>query len=494
MTVEKLETQDVELNGDGANEGDALLGNSNNTQDVEFSSGGGGPDEGDALLGSNSSQSKKKKWRGGGKSLFSFFKRDKKGRRGHLRKESSVMQVISQRLEVVGEDVAETAVDVQNAFVEELQEADRGDVYFLDMSMTRSLSVPPDKLQAFAKEAAPSSMRRLVGIPEEEEEEPTKGGLPLVPFLSLLSAVAAVSSNGTALSLQKGVAPPLKLYWKMTATATALAFFAGKGIYNDGGFPTLSPAHWIAFMLAVVCFVILSLAFVIAIQYTSIGNAVIFANSQALLLLIGKAFTGTPIVWMEGTGALVAFSGALICAGTESTPPGTEDKLSLSMIGNALALLAAVGGVGYLTFAKSVRHTMSVNLFMFLIMFSGSFLVLAYMLITTSSGELTFDMNAYTGMFGWMNPRVDRLAIELWIVIVCNMAGTMGFLNAMQYFDNIVIAVATLLEPMAASLIAFALHVGELPNAIGWIGNILVVIGTVGVVAPSVNSGDGGGH
>jgi drug/metabolite transporter (DMT)-like permease len=83
--------------------------------------------------------------------------------------------------------------------------------------------------------------------------------------------------------------------------------------------------------------------------------------------------------------------------------------------------------------------------------------------------------------------------IELWIVIVCNLTGTMGFLNAMQHFDNLIIAVATLLEPMVASLIAFALGVGELPGVMGWIGNILVVIGTVGVVYPSVDSG-GGGH
>ena len=39
----------------------------------------------------------------------------------------------------------------------------------------------------------------------------------------------------------------------------------------------------------------------------------------------------------------------------------------------------------------------------------------------------------------------------------------------------------------------FALGVGELPGVMGWIGNILVVIGTVGVVYPSVDSG-GGGH
>jgi drug/metabolite transporter (DMT)-like permease len=60
----------------------------------------------------------------------------------------------------------------------------------------------------------------------------------------------------------------------------------------------------------------------------------------------------------------------------------------------------------------------------------------------------------------------------------------MGFVRAMQYFDNIIISVATLLEPMLATLIAVALGVGELPGTMGWIGNGLVAIGTLAVVYP----------
>jgi drug/metabolite transporter (DMT)-like permease len=63
----------------------------------------------------------------------------------------------------------------------------------------------------------------------------------------------------------------------------------------------------------------------------------------------------------------------------------------------------------------------------------------------------------------------------------------MGFVRAMQYFDNIIISVATLLEPMAATLIAFALGVGELPGTMGWTGNCLVAIGTLAVVYPSID-------
>ena len=62
-----------------------------------------------------------------------------------------------------------------------------------------------------------------------------------------------------------------------------------------------------------------------------------------------------------------------------------------------------------------------------------------------------------------------------------------GFVRAMQYFDNIIIAVATLLEPMIATKIAFGIRVGELPGTLGWAGNLLVVLGTLFVVYPSID-------
>jgi len=448
-----------------------------------------GIDEEEPLLGNTQEHSRKSKFR---QKLSSLWKGAKPSalKRGHHRRQSSVKEIITEGLEAVGIEVQLSAVDARDAFVEELNDADHGDLYFLDMNLTRSLAVPPTDLREFLKES--TSLRRITEEEEEEEsvkEELKPKGLPLLPFLSLLAAVLAVSSNGSALSLQKGVPASLKLYWRMTATALALSFVAVKSLVYDGR-PTLTGSQWISFGLAVCCFVFQNLSFVIAIRYTSIGNAVIFANSQALLLLAGKAFIGTPIVFMEGSGALVAFAGAILCASGESSPAGQEDH-NLALIGDGLALLAAIGGVGYLTFAKAIRHTMSVTLFMFLVMFSGSFLVLAFMLITNVG--VTFSDDVDYGLFGWTNWRPDRLPIELWIVIVCNLTGTMGFLNAMQHFDNLIIAVATLLEPMVASLIAYALQVGELPGPIGWMGNILVVLGTIGVVYPSVDSG-GGSH
>jgi hypothetical protein len=62
--------------------------------------------------------------------------------------------------------------------------------------------------------------------------------------------------------------------------------------------------------------------------------------------------------------------------------------------------------------------------------------------------------------------------------------GSMGYLRSTQYFDNLVISVATLMEPVVASFLAYSMGVGVLPGALGWFGNALVMLGTVAVIDP----------
>jgi hypothetical protein len=57
----------------------------------------------------------------------------------------------------------------------------------------------------------------------------------------------------------------------------------------------------------------------------------------------------------------------------------------------------------------------------------------------------------------------------------------------MEFFDNGVIAVATLMEPMLASFIAYIFNIGLLPGPRGWLGNVVIACGTLGVVYP-INS------
>ena len=420
---------------------------------------------------------------------------EKRTVRGHHRHKSSIGQL----METIGEGVKAEYKEVHEAWHTEMQESVKGKRYFLDMSMCRSLSVLPEDIAEFEEEAT-GHRRRRSSITGEIEPINRTPGAGISSYMALLGAVIAVSSNGTALALLHEIHPALKLFWRMSAVAVVLSFFAIKTMvkqYKEEGkfLPKLTGSQWMTFLSASVCFFLHTLLLFTALTMTSIGNAVIGANSQALLLVLAKLVTGQEVVWMEGFGVLVAFAGCILCSGDEAHEKEEDEDDNTSSatatIGDLLALGSAATGVCYLTFAKAVRSHMSVTVFMFMVMCTGSCLCFLY--IASTSVEWTFDNDPRTGLFGWLTMVNNQVFILLYIAVVCNVVGTMGFVRAMEYFENIIIAVATLLEPMMATLIAFALGVGDLPGTLGWIGNFLVAVGTLGVVYPSMKDGKGGG-
>ncbi len=100
--------------------------------------------------------------------------------------------------------------------------------------------------------------------------------------------------------------------------------------------------------------------------------------------------------------------------------PGAHGKF-----GDALALLSAVPGVLYLTFAKSVRSKIPVTVLIFGVMVFGQLMILAFLGLTSKS--LEFNLNMYDGVFGWLN--VNRLQVILYMAVFLNTVGTMGFVR-----------------------------------------------------------------
>ena len=66
-----------------------------------------------------------------------------------------------------------------------------------------------------------------------------------------------------------------------------------------------------------------------------------------------------------------------------------------------------------------------------------------------------------------------------------------GCVRATRYFDTLIIAVAALMETVAAELMACVLGVGVLPGLWGWIGNALVFAGTLAIVIPTATEEKG---
>jgi drug/metabolite transporter (DMT)-like permease len=424
------------------------------------------------------------------------------------------------------EMIADAVMDIQNAviveynnvkdaFMDEFHQHEE-DAYFLDMALTRGLSILPGDLEQAAADDTVNSAAAAVAAaidavnvlptwtetiieatpadttarPTTETElanaAPAKTYPSLSAYLLFASAVISLSAIGPLLELQDDVHPAMKLYWRQIVTSIMLLPLALHSFYKHGW---NSRVDWCFFFITAAAYAVNCGGFVMALDYTSVGNAVIFGNSQALIMLIAKVFMGHHLTVVEATGAMVASLGAVLCSrdsssmdsGNSSTNTDNDGNGSSSLCGDLLALFSGFGGVVYLVFAKQVRPCMTLYVFMFLMMFTSSCLVLIFMLLTRQ--ELSFDRNITIGMFGWMNLAPHRLGLEIYMVVICNLLGSMGYVRAMQDFDNLVIAVASLMEPVVAELLALALGVGTLPGLEGWIGNGLVMGGTLAVVS-----------
>ena len=213
----------------------------------------------------------------------------------HRKNKSSISELLALAggsLVPLREDFQEVALNLRRQFVQGLDKMDRGETGNYDMSLTQSLSVLPDNVLDLAHEA---------GMEEHDKE----GRTPLVQYLTLLGAVAGISSNSTALHMLTGEAAPMKLFWRMSASYLILSPLAIHYLIKDG-IPKLSVGGWLTFAMAILCFAIQNCLFYTALQYTTIGNAVIYSNSQAVLLIIGKGCVGEPIHLFEGIGVVVA--------------------------------------------------------------------------------------------------------------------------------------------------------------------------------------------
>jgi drug/metabolite transporter (DMT)-like permease len=363
------------------------------------------------------------------------------------------------------EAVAEEVTEIADTLMEELYEFDDGNT-FLEMSLTRNSAILPTDIERAVEVAnfittetstntddmmsiddklvpAWNEMETLDLITEAEAVVVAVVTTPLSAYLLLAMAVISLSAIGPLLEAQKDVNSTMKICWRQFATSCLLFPFAVVSVRKDG-LPRMTSAQWFTFFLTSFCYTIMCVGFAISLEYTAVGNAVILCNSQSLLLLAGKMLVGQPVSATEATGALVAFSGAIFCSidSSEAAPASAGGK---TFLGDFLGIVSAFGGVGYLIFAKQTRSHMSLYVFMYLNMLTGSLFTLFFITLILRE-PVTFDCNETTGVFGWMNMEADRLPLEIAMVIWCNCFGALGYIRAMQFFDNLVLCVAALVS------------------------------------------------
>ncbi|KAL7543009.1 hypothetical protein ACHAXR_012308, partial [Thalassiosira sp. AJA248-18] len=312
--------------------------------------------------------------------------------------------------------------------------------------------------------------------------------VPVIGYVILVSGLIALSSIGAALDLQQGgVTPEMKILWRLSSTSLLFLWLAAKKLNREEFARFTWKQLCVEMPFAAANYAAMNAGFAVSLEMTSMVNAFILSNMASLLMIGSKFCLGIPVLFFEGLGALIGFAGALICAAAGGGDDNMNEdhrllqNASLEMTGNVLAFSASITTAVYLTVAKRLRPQVDLVLFMFLIFTFATIFLLVY-IIFYSGQEYEFSSDPRIGVFGWINRQADRLPLELYVAIVCNGVGTMGYIAIMKYFDPVVVSMVMLMEPIIVAFIGKAVGVSTLPGWVTWAGDAVVMVGSIMVI------------
>ena len=122
--------------------------------------------------------------------------------------------------------------------------------------------------------------------------------VPWTAYVILASTVLGLSSIGPLLSFQDEGGVIFKILWRSSAFALALIPFVTASLVKDG-VPSLPWKCIVSLVLAGLSYGALAILFSWSLYYTTVGDAVIFANTQSIILLIGGGLAGQKISKVE---------------------------------------------------------------------------------------------------------------------------------------------------------------------------------------------------
>uniref|UniRef100_A0AAV1VC02 EamA domain-containing protein n=1 Tax=Peronospora matthiolae TaxID=2874970 RepID=A0AAV1VC02_9STRA len=306
-----------------------------------------------------------------------------------------------------------------------------------------------------------------------------KRQVPFAGYVLLLASLVSISSLGTALESQRNVNPFMKFFWRLTASLVVFIPLAGAALY-DRGPPRFSTQNMIHFLTCSISYAVFLTTFLWSLSHTSIDHAYIFNNCHSLLMVVGRLMLGRYVSQFEGLGtAIGVIGGALTTLDHQPSSSTGVEVVQVSLTGDLVALVGALGGALYLLTVKKLRTEIDVS-----ILFAGMFLLLTLLTFPVFSLlDIPFEasQDPDIGLFGWLHP--SRAASEAYIVLVCTLVGTVGYVAVMKYFAPIVISVVMLVEPVLAAFMAVAVTADTFPGLLTVVGSSLIIAGTALVIA-----------
>ena len=273
----------------------------------------------------------------------------------------------------------------------------------------------------------------------------------------LLVGIIAVSASSIFIRNAQTAAPSLVIAaYRMTIASLVVVPVALWRHQNE--LRRLRATEW---LLAAASGAFLALhfaAWVTSLEYTSVTSSVVLDATSPMWVAIGswlllRERLTRPVIF----GLIVAVAGSLVI-GLGDMTQGTS---SPSLLGNSLALLGALMVTGYWLIGRRVRGSLSLAPYV-AIVYSMAAVVLLIMVAGARQPLTGYDTTTYV----WL----------VLLALVPQLVGHSSFNWALARLPAVFVAVATLGEPIGATVLAYFL-LSETPTTIRMFGAALVLAG-----------------
>jgi drug/metabolite transporter (DMT)-like permease len=287
---------------------------------------------------------------------------------------------------------------------------------------------------------------------EPGDQHPT-----LPPGVALFGAVAAVSLAGPLVRFSGAAALAIAAWRLLFSVGFILLIVVFRRSFLAGA--KLTRKEWILGTGAGLLLAGHFWAWVASIQFTTIANSAVLVSTQPLFVAgLSVAFLGERPAPRQWLGILVAISGAVVIGF------GAFSLGGRALVGDALALSAAVMSAGYFSIGRSLRKKLD------LWAYTG--------IVYGAAAGLLF-----IGVLASPDVPLTGYPSQDWLVFLALAAGPMmlghtGINYALRYLPAYVANLASLGEPVGATLIAWVLPaIAEVPPPQTLVGGILILVG-----------------
>ena len=197
-------------------------------------------------------------------------------------------------------------------------------------------------------------------------------------------------------------------------------------------------------------------SWIASLQYTSVAASVVLVSTSPLFVGIASHFLyQEKLTPMKILGIILAMAGASIIG-----MGGFEVSLG-NLWGDFLALLGAIAVSGYFLIGKALRPRLS---------------ILAYIYPTYWTAAISLILASFLAGLPFTGYSPRTYLMFLLLALVPQILGHSSFNWALRYLSSTLVTVATLGEPVGATLLAYFI-LREAPLPLEMIGGIIILFG-----------------